>query len=177
LLDGDRIRVGRELISVMCGAPDHQDDEDSLRRTLAPGEDTRFPSLIGQLVDKSIKAGKLKDAERYANALLSQLSVARVGLAHPAAQAVTRCLLGMATKTNAGVWVDRLFVLYARQEWIMAEAALDDVRVALDRIPRIPGRGIRDYEAKLRAMARDGVPLPEGLTSTIAELADAYSSS
>ena len=175
LLDGDRIRIGRELITVI-GGEHSSEDEDNLRRTLAPGEDTRFPSLIGQLVEKSLKVGKIKEAERYAGALLNQLALSRVPADHPAAQAVTRCLLAMAEKTRSGSWVDRLFRLYATQAWVMSEEALEAVREALDRIPRIPGSGIRDYEATLRGLAREGTALPDGLTATIGELADAYGS-
>lgn len=172
--DGDRIRIGRELLAVLGSEGSGPEEDDSLRRTLAPGEDTRFPSLIGQLVEKSLKVGKLKDAERYAVALVNQIGATKIAPDHPAAESCTRCLLQLAERSAGAVWIDKLFKLYADQGWIMSDTVLDSVRSALDRIPRVPGSGIKDYECRLRAMARDGVPVPPGLTATIAEIADAY---
>ena len=173
LRDGDRVRIGRELIAVL-GYENSVAEDDSLRRTLAPGEDTKFPSLIGQLVDKSLKVGKLKDAERYALALTNQLGTSRVAVDHPAAESCVRCLLALANRSASGLWIDRLFRIYADQGWIMTDKVLDQVREALSRIPRIPGTGLRDYERTLRVMAKDGEAIPARLTPTIAELADAY---
>lgn len=172
LRDGDRVRIGRELMAIIVS--DVSFDDDDIRKTLAPGEDTRFPSLIGQLVEKSLKVGKLKEAERYATALTNQLAVAKVAVEHPAAQAAVKCLLGLAERSNSGMWIDRLFRLYAGQNWLMADDVVEGVRDALDRIPRIPGNGIAGYEKVLRALERDGADVPAGLTDTIAELADAY---
>jgi hypothetical protein len=174
LREGDEVRIGREIVVVTGSAEAPVEEEDALRRTLAPGEDTKFPSLIGQLVDKSLKTGKLKDAERYAMALASQLATTKVPGSHPAADACVRCFLALAERTAGGVWIDRLFKLHAAQSWVMSESVLDGTRAALDRIPRIPGTGIKEYELRLRQMAKEGVKLPDGLTSTIAELADAY---
>lgn len=174
LHDGDRIRIGREVIEVLGFGTSMVGDEDDLRRTLAPGEDTRFPSMIGQLVEKSIKAGKVKEAERYATALSSQLMSARVALGHPAAEACNRCMIQLADKTASGQWIDRLFRLYTHQAWLMSPSTVEQVRSALDRIPRVPGTGLRDYEQALRVIARDGTPVPPELVTAIAELADAF---
>jgi pSer/pThr/pTyr-binding forkhead associated (FHA) protein len=173
LRDGDRIRIGRELIAVL-DATSTSEEEEQLRRTLAPGEDTRFPSLVGQLVEKSLKVGKIKDAERYANALLTQLGNSKVAAQHPAAESCMSCLLSIAERTSNGVWIDRVFRLHATQKWIMSNDVLDRIRAALDRIPRVPGTGMADYERSLRTMAREGEPVPSDLTGVIAELADAY---
>lgn len=172
--NGDEIRIGRETIAVLGPEAERSEEDEDLRRTLAPGEDTRFPSLIGQLVHKSLKVGKLKEAERYATALVNQLGPAKVGADHPAAQACVDCLLSLAERSSSGVWIDRVFALYAAKSWAMSHQTLERIRVALDRIPRIPGRGIKEYEHRLRAMQREGVALPDGLTATVAELADAY---
>jgi hypothetical protein len=175
LADGDRIRIGRQMIAVVGSeSSSSSDDDEQLRRTLAPGEDTRFPSLIGQLVEKSLKVGKLKDAERYSNALLTQLGTSKVAVDHPAAESCIACVLSVAERTASGVWIDRLFKLFAAQGWIMSHEVLDRVRAALDRIPRVPGTGIADYEASLRAMARGGQAVPPELTAIVGELADAY---
>lgn len=174
LRDGDRIRIGREVIEVLGLGTSLAGDEDDLRRTLAPGEDTRFPSMIGQLVEKSIKAGKVKEAERYALALASQLAAARVPVSHPAADACNRCLIQLADKTASGIWIDRLFRLYAQQAWVMAPRTLEEVRSSLDRIPRVPGTGLRDYEQALRSMDRAGTAVPTELVQSVAELADTY---
>jgi pSer/pThr/pTyr-binding forkhead associated (FHA) protein len=175
LVDGDRIRIGRQIIAVVGSDSSAGDEDEQLRRTLAPGEDTRFPSLIGQLVDKSLKVGKIKDAERYAGALLSQLGNSKVAIDHPAAESCINCVLSVAERTSNGIWIDRLFKLFCSQGWIMNNEVLDRIRAALDRIPRVPGTGIADYEATLRSMARGGQAVPPELTSVIAELADAYS--
>jgi pSer/pThr/pTyr-binding forkhead associated (FHA) protein len=174
LVDGDRVRIGREVIEVLGLGSSLLGDEDDLRRTLAPGEDTRFPSMIGQLVEKSIKSGKVKEAERYAMALSSQLMAARVAVTHPAAEACNRCMIQLADKTASGQWIDRLFRLYAQQAWLMAPETIEQVRGALDRIPRVPGTGLRDYEQALRMIAREGAPVPPELVTAIAELADAF---
>jgi hypothetical protein len=175
LKDGDRIRIGRQMIAVF-GSDASIDEDEQLRRTLAPGEDTRFPSLIGQLVDKSLKVGKIKDAERYANALLTQLGTSKVAVGHPAAESCINCVLSIAERTASGIWIDRLFKIFGGQGWIMSDEVLERVRAALDRIPRVPGTGIAEYEAVLRTMARGGEAVPPQLTTVVAELADAYSS-
>ncbi|MEM6296797.1 MAG: FHA domain-containing protein [Myxococcota bacterium] len=176
LRDGDKVRVGREIMVVLRSETSIDEDEDEdLRRTLAPGEDTRFPSLIGQLVEKSLRVGKVKEAERYATALLNQLSGTTVDPSHPAAGACVLCLLGIAEHTSSGVWIDRVFTLYQSQGWILEASVLDRIRTALDRIPRVPGRGILEYERALRKMQRDGAEgVSAELISTVAELADAY---
>ena len=42
--------------------------------------------LMSQLIDKAIKVGKTRDAERYASALHTQLMAAKIAQDHPAAQ-------------------------------------------------------------------------------------------
>ena len=175
LHDGDKLRIGREIIVILGGGDATSEDVgDELRRTLAPGEDTEFPVLIGQLVTKSLRVGKAKEAARYAEALFNQLRSARLAQEHPTARSCVDCLLAMAEHTSGGVWIDRLFQLYAVQRWAMSDAVLDRVRAALDRIPRVPGGGLREYEFALREVARDGGTLPDGLAAAISELADAY---
>lgn len=176
LRHADQVRIGREIVVVLePGQGEVEDDlDDSLRRTMGPGEETQFPSLIGQLVDKSLKQGRVKEAERYALALTSQLTNAKVKVDHPAAQSCSKCLVGLADKTASGTWLDRLFQLYAAQGWVMQPETLSAVREALDKIPRLPAKGIRDYEESLRSLSREGEPVPARLLATIGELADAY---
>ena len=67
-MDG-KVRIGREVITfVELDESSSEDEEqgDALRRTIGPGEDSKFPSLIGALVEKSLSMGKIKEAERYA---------------------------------------------------------------------------------------------------------------
>jgi hypothetical protein len=59
----------------------------------------------------------------------------------------------------------------------MAADTVEAIRVALDRIPRIPGTGMRDYEQLLRSLAKDGTEVPPELMRAIGELADAYNES
>ena len=177
LRPGDRVRIGRELITFLgaeASAPPMEGEEDSMKRTLAPGEDTRFPNLMGQLVEKSLKVGKIKDAERYAMALNNQISATTVPVDHPAAKSCVHSHLQIAEKTANGVWVDRVFKLYAHHSWILDDEVLNAIRQVLDRIPRVPGRGIKDYEDRLRSMAAEGQTLPPRLMQVIGELADAY---
>jgi hypothetical protein len=174
LCNGDRVRFGREVIAVLSGEVTTEEAEADLRRTLAPGEDTQFPALIGQLIEKSLKAGHIKEAERYALALTNQLMAQHVPASHATARSCIRCLLALAERTSAGVWIDRVFRLHEAQSWVMASDVLKDVRNALDRIPRVPGTALADYERALRNMERDGMTLPAGLTKTVAELADAF---
>lgn len=175
---GDKIRIGREILEVLgadsAGAPTEEDD---LKRTLAPGEDTRFPNLMGQLALKSLKVGKIKEAERYASALNNQLLSAGVNADHPAAVSCVDTLLAVAEKTAGGVWMDRVFRLFAHHGWVMTPEVLDRVRKVLDRIPRVPGTALRDYERRLRSLRAEGVAVPEPLSAGIAELADAYGES
>jgi pSer/pThr/pTyr-binding forkhead associated (FHA) protein len=173
--DGDKLRIGREVMVVLgTGDTTGEDGGDQLRKTLAPGEDTQFPALISQLVEKSLKVGKTKEAERYALALTNQLMSAKVEAGHPTARSCVQCLLSLAERTSGGVWIDRVFKLYATQRWLMDDKVLDQIREALDRIPRIPGTGLRDYEGALRALGKDGAEVPRKLSNTISELADAY---
>ena len=80
----------------------------------------------------------------------------------------------MADKTANGVWVDRVFRLYTHHSWIAGDEVLDSIRQVLDRIPRVPGTALKDYEIKLREIAAEGVDLPPRLMQAIGELADAY---
>ncbi|MCA9685137.1 MAG: FHA domain-containing protein [Myxococcales bacterium] len=172
----DKLRFGREVISVIGPEAGDEDDAgtDALRRTIGPGEDSKFPSLIGQLVEKSLSMGKLKEAERYALALTNQLSSVKVAVDHPTAVSAVSCLVGLAEKTSAGVWLDRMFRLHAVNRWVIQPKVLERVRGALDRIPRVPGSGMQEYEATLRQMSREGVDVDNRLMATIAELTDAY---
>lgn len=174
LHDGDKVRVGREiLVVVRAEHPIDEDEDEGLRRTLAPGEDTRFPSLIGQLVEKSLRVGKVKEAERYATALTNQLAAAPVDVEHPAAKACVNCLLGLAEHTGSGAWLDRVFKLHVNQGWLMQVDVVDRVRGALDKVPRVPGHSIADYEQHLRRLQRNGNTEAGAVLSTVAELVDA----
>lgn len=176
LVDGDQVRIGREIIAVLGpGAHDAGDGtDDNLRRTLGPGEETQFPTLIGQLVEKSLKVGKIKEAERYALALTNQLMGARVPSDHPTAVSCVRCLVALAEKTSSGVWLDRVFKLHAVHGWLLDDAVKGRILGALDRIPRVPGTGLEEYEQALRKLNREGIPVPPQLVALIAELSDAY---
>ncbi len=173
--DGDKIRIGREIL-VVIGTEDatSEDVDAQLRQTLAPGEDAQFPVLIAQLFRKSMRVGRVKEAERYAEAIARQIAAVEVPVDHPTARACVDCLLTLAEHTHDGVWVDRLFALFATRRWVMPEADLDRVRAALDRIPRVPGTGLRAYERCLRTLMREGASLPAGLDAAVSELADAY---
>ena len=179
LADGDQVRIGREIVAVLGGEPieSHEDPEDNLRRTLGPGEETQFPNLIGQLVEKSLKVGRIKEAERYALALTNQLMGAKVPGDHPTAMSCVRCLIALAEKSSSGVWLDRVFRLHAVHGWILTDEFQGSIRSALDRIPRVPGTGLEDYEQTLRTMVKEGQDVPQSLVTNIAELADTYSDS
>ena len=84
-------------------------------------------------------------------------------------------LIALADRSGSCVWLDRVFRLHAVHGWLIEQATLDEIRDALDKIPRVPGTGLEDYEQALRAMAREGVDVPSRLMTTIAELSDAYS--
>jgi len=171
LHDGDEIRIGREVIAVISVEPT-DDATDDLRRTLAPGEDAQFPELVQQLVDKSIKSGKLKDAERYALALVNQVHGSTID--QPMAEACIDCLIKLAAATGAGTWIDRLFALLATEGWLLDEPSVERVREVIDRVSRIPGQGLRDYERRLRTLRKEGVEVPARLNTAVAEMSDAY---
>jgi hypothetical protein len=170
----DKVRIGREVLTFV-ELDEHEDDEagDALRRTIGPGEDSKFPSLIGALVEKSLSMGKVKEAERYALALTNQLNSAKVDVDHPTAVSAIQCLLALAEKAG-GVWIDRVFRLHVANRWVMQDAMLKRVRSALDRIPRVPGTGMAEYETLLRAMSREGVDVPGRLMAEVGEIADAF---
>lgn len=176
LVDGDQVRVGREVMLVIGPGGDgsRMAAPDDLRQTIGPGEETQFPSLIGQLVEKSLSMGKTKDAERYALALTNQLMASKVPGTHPSAVSCVRCLVALADKSASGVWLDRVFKLHAVHGWLMTDTTVVSIRRCLNRIPRVPGSGIEDYEAALRTMKMDGVEVPASLVKTIAEFRDAY---
>lgn len=176
LRHGDQVRIGREIIAILSdnvqGASD--DPMDSLRKTIGPHEDTQFPALISQLVQKSLSLGKIKEAERYALALTNQLMGANVPGEHPTAKTAINCLIQLAAKSASGVWLDRVFRLHAVHGWLMSDEIIAALRGALDRITRIPGTGLEDYERTLREMSKEGVEVSRHLMSTIAEFSDAY---
>lgn len=173
LQHADKVRIGREVITVVEVELD-EDDDDGLRRTIGPGEESKFPSLIGALVEKSLSMGKIKEAERYALALTNQLAAAKVPVDHPTAASAVSCLVALAEKSAAGVWLDRVFKLHASKGWIMQPAVIERIRSALDRIPRVPGTGLRDYETALRTMTREGQDVSPKLMADIGEILDTY---
>jgi hypothetical protein len=170
----DKVRIGRENITVVEVELEEEDSGDALRRTIGPGEDSKFPSLIGALVEKSLSMGKIKEAERYALALTNQLAAAKVPVDHPTALSAVSCLVALAEKSAAGVWIDRVFKLHASKGWIMQGVVVERIRKALDRIPRVPGTGLHDYEKALRAMSREGQDVPAKLMAEIGEILDTY---
>jgi hypothetical protein len=176
LQHADKVRIGRDVITFveLEGAIEEDEHADALRRTIGPGEDSKFPSLIGALVEKSLSMGKVKEAERYALALTNQLTSAKVDVDHPTAVSAISCLIALAEKSASGVWLDRVFRLHVANRWVMQAAMLKRVRSALDRIPRVPGTGLVDYEVTLRALTREGVDVPAGLVAEVGELADAF---
>lgn len=176
LKDGDQLRIGREVIAVIGPGQGttKRGGGDDLRRTIGPGEETQFPNLIGQLVEKSLSMGKTKDAERYALALTNQLMSAKVDGDHPTAVSCIKCLIALAEKTSSGVWLDRVFKLHAVHGWVMSGPVLVDLRRTLNFIPRVPGSGIEDYEQALRAMQREGTEIPPDLMKAISEFRDAF---
>lgn len=173
LRDGDKVRIGNEVIAILASDGDEGDDL-LLRRTIGPGDGPQFPSLIGQLVEKSLAMGKIKEAERYALALTNQLTATKVPVQHPTARSCIRCLISLADRTSSGIWIDRVFRLHTVHEWLMPDEVLDAVFVALNRIPRVPGTALQEYEQVLRHCGKEGVEVPSTLMSAIAELADAY---
>ncbi len=174
IFDGDRIRIGRELMTMLESEDAATDGSARLRQTLAPGEQAGMPEVMGQLIDKALKVGKLRDAERYSSALLTQLSGFKMAVDHPAARLAVDCLVRVAEQSGSGTWLDKLFHLHAEKRWVIEPDVLDKIRAALDRVPRIPGDGLRTYESRLRELAREGVELPPRLVAAIGELADAY---
>ncbi|MCA9648537.1 MAG: FHA domain-containing protein [Myxococcales bacterium] len=175
LRDGDRVRIGRELMTLVeSETVDISDASAQLRQTLAPGEMSGMPELMGQLIDKALKVGKPRDAERYASALHKQLTAVKVPSNHPAASKGVECLLRVAEHTGNGEWVDKVFRLAAHQRWVLDTKTLEQIRGALDRIPRIPGSGLQAYEQVLRELGREGVELSPSLVGGIGELVDAY---
>lgn len=175
LRDGDRLRVGREVMTFTEGGEEVQEDG-LLRQTIGPGENSKFPSLIGNLVEKSLNMGKIKEAERYALALANQIAVSKVAVDHPTAVSAVGSLISLAENSNNGVWLDRVFKLHAAKGWIMDEAIIARVRKALDRIPRMPAAGLKEYEQALRGLSREGKEVPARLMAEIGEIYDAYGS-
>jgi hypothetical protein len=175
LQHADKIRIGREVITFVELEGIEEDEQgDALRRTIGPGEDSKFPSLIGALVEKSLSMGRIKEAERYALALINQLTSAKVEVDHPTAVSAIGCLIALAEKGAGGIWIDRVFKLHAANRWVMQDAVIKRVRSALDRIPRVPGTGLADYEATLRALTREGIDVPGRLMAEVGEIADAF---
>lgn len=176
LRQADKVRIGREVITFveLEGGIEEDEQGDALRRTIGPGEDAKFPSLIGALVEKSLNMGRIKEAERYALALTNQLTSAKVDVDHPTAASAISCLIALAEKGAGGVWIDRVFKLHAVNRWVMQDAVIKRVRSALDRIPRVPGSGLTDYESTLRALTREGVDVPGRLMAEVGEIADAF---
>ena len=174
IIDGDRIRIGRELITVVESETVDLGEAARMRQTLAPGEQAGLPELMGQLIDKALKVGKPRDAERYATALYGQIDALKMGVDHPAARTAVDCLIRVAETTGNGTWLDKVFHMHANKRWVLESETLDKIRGALDRIPRIPGNGLQTYEARLRELAREGAELPPRLVSVIGEIVDAY---
>ncbi len=176
LENSDQVRIGREVIAVLgpLAIEKKNGAEEPLRRTMGPSEEAHFPSLIGQLVEKSLSMGKFKEAERYAMALTNQLMGSHVPGDHPTAVSCVQCLVRLAVASASGVWLDRVFRLHAVHRWKMQGSVLAEIRHALDRIPRVPGTGISDYETALHSMVKEGSDVDPSIVSAVAKLADAY---
>lgn len=106
IADGDRIRIGRQLMTVLVSETADVSEALRLRQTLAPGEQAGVPELMGQLIDKALRGGKARDAERYASALHTQLLSVKMKADHPAARTGVECLLRVAENTGKGSWIE-----------------------------------------------------------------------
>lgn len=174
---GDEVRIGNENIKVVQADSPLERIPNELRQTLGGtgDQDPLARALLAELAEKSLRVGNLKDAERFALALANQLTGRSVPVEDPRARACIHCMLGLSLKLNSGVWVDRLFHLFAAQRWIMAAETVTAVGETLDRILRLPSNeGILAYERTLRELEREGDGVPNALATTVAEWVDGY---
>lgn len=178
LADGDEIRIGRESIHVSGASRSERITQRPPSRTAVPTPVGPIGShaLMGGLIEKSLGLGRVKEAERYAVAMTNQLMRTDVDVEHPTVQSCIRLLITLAEKTASGLWLDRVFRLYAVHGWLMSGEVLEAVRAALDRIPRVPGTGLSEYEDALRALKGEGVEVSHDLLVSVAELSDTFGS-
>ncbi len=156
LRHGDELRIGREKIVVSVLSPEDSvaSFEELISQTMGMGDDAGFASLVGQLVGKSLKLGKVKDAERYLRSMLVQI---RAGTFHESDGVIrefVRGALGVAEQANEFGWMDRVLHLYAEKGWIMNSALLDDVERVAALQANVPVGGIEAYETMLRSRLR-----------------------
>ncbi|WP_146155847.1 hypothetical protein [Enhygromyxa salina] len=123
-----------------------------------------------------VDAGDSRAAADRALALTRRLASRKVPVDHPAAALVVDSLLTLAeTSPNGGVWLDRVFRLHTAKGWIMTPSAVKRIQTALDQISQVPGSGLRDYEARLRAMSGQGRRVSARLMVAISEMLDVCS--
>lgn len=175
LNDGDQVGIGRESFLVIC----EQDPRPEIPVRGGPRATVTSPvsgsfGLMGGLIEKSVQLSRFQEAERYAQAAMGQLCRKENSPEASAVESCIRAILRLAERTSSGLWLDRIFRLYAMQGWIMSEALIGTVRRTLDRIPRVPGSGLADYELALRTMIGTGTPVRPELVAAVAELSDTF---
>lgn len=177
LVDGDQLGIGREVLVVSMELMIEQTLVSGERRRATVTVPTMAPSsfgLMGGLIEKSVSMSRFKEAERYAGAAMSQMSRSDAHADSAAVESCVRAILHLAERTSSGLWLDRIFRLYAVHGWIMSDDLLEQVRRTLDRIPRVPGTGLADYELALRSLKGEGVEISSGLLVSVAELSDTF---
>lgn len=175
LNDGDQIGIGRESFLVIL----EQISRAEIPRRAPPRATVTSPltgsfGLMGGLIEKSVQLSRFQEAERYAQAAMGQLCRRENSPETSAVESCIRAVLRLAERTSSGLWLDRIFRLYAMQGWIMSDTLIDQVRRTLDRIPRVPGTGLADYELALRTLIGSGTAVRPELVAAVAELSDTF---
>lgn len=172
--DGDQVGIGRESLLVVVTQENPANATSRGQRATVTSPLTGSFGLMGGLIEKSVQLSRFQEAERYAQAAMGQLCRKENSPEESAVEACIRAILRLAERTSSGLWLDRIFRLYAMQTWVMSDALINQVRRTLDRIPRVPGTGLADYELALRTMIGSGVEVRPELVAVVAELSDTF---
>lgn len=177
LRPGDELRIGRETIHV---ARTSEEDsvpsfDDLISQTMGMGDNAGFASLVGQLVDKSLKLGKIKEAERYLRSMNTQIRAGTFTEGDPTILEFVRGAVGIAEHASDFAWMDRVLLLFAEKGWVLTASMLTDVERMAAVQANLPLGGLEAYETMLRGrVRREPSPELQTMVSRVAALRDAH---
>ncbi|RYE88608.1 MAG: FHA domain-containing protein [Myxococcales bacterium] len=115
--------------------------------------------LLGGVADKAIAMGRAEDAERLLQAVLNQVmdNARQRRISDPATiEQAARFAARLASSTSKTSWFDYVIELYALEEKVMPAAVVDELHLAIRKVPSPRLGALRDYIEALQDRTQAG---------------------
>lgn len=115
--------------------------------------------LLGGVADKAIAMGRAEDAERLLQAVLNQVidNARQRRISDPATiEQAARFAARLASSTGKTSWFDYVIELYGLEEKVMPSAVVDELHLAIRKVPSPRLGALRDYIEALQDRTQAG---------------------